>query len=57
MFGATKEGEYYRTIDMLVNMTGKTKKEVMMILYFLYDSQYENKDLKSMADLIHVKEK
>jgi hypothetical protein len=55
MFGATKNGEYYRTIDMLVNMTNKTEKEVMNILYFLYDSQYDNKDLKAMADLISTK--
>ncbi|QDH49968.1 hypothetical protein BEYONPHE_281 [Bacillus phage Beyonphe] len=52
MFGATKEGEYYRTIEMLVEMTGKTEKEVMNILYFLYDSQYDNKDLRKIADLI-----
>uniref|UniRef100_A0AB39C7P3 Uncharacterized protein n=1 Tax=Bacillus phage KoopaTroopa TaxID=3234046 RepID=A0AB39C7P3_9CAUD len=56
MFGATKNGEYYRTIEMLVEMTGKTEKEVMNILYFLYDSQYSNIDLKKMADLIYKKE-
>lgn len=52
MFGATRNGEYFRTIDMLVNMTGKTEKEVMNILYFLCDSQYDCKDLKAMAELI-----
>ncbi|UUV46136.1 hypothetical protein [Bacillus phage vB_BanS-Thrax1] len=55
MFGATKNGEYHRTIEMLVEMTGKTEKEVMNILYFLHDSQYSNKDLKEMADLINNK--
>jgi hypothetical protein len=49
--GATKNGEYTRTIEMLMEKTGKTKKEVAMILYFLYDSQCDNKDLKAMADL------
>ncbi len=52
MFGATKEGEYYRTIDMLVNITGSTEKEVMNMLYFLHDSQYSNQDLKEIANLI-----
>ncbi|AXQ67693.1 hypothetical protein KIOSHI_272 [Bacillus phage Kioshi] len=52
MFGATKEGEYYRTIDMLVNITGGTEKEIMSMLYFLHDSQYSNQDLKEIANLI-----
>jgi len=34
LLGATKIGEYYRTIEMLVEMIGKTEKEVMLILYF-----------------------
>lgn len=55
MIGATKNGEYARTIDMLVNMTNKTEKEIMMMLYFLSDSQYDNHDLKAMADIIREK--
>lgn len=50
--GATKYGEYARTIDMLEQMTGKSRKEVMYILYFLYDSQYGNSDLGNMAKMI-----
>lgn len=57
MLGATKNGEYHRTIEMLMNMTGKTEKELMKVLYFLHDSQYDNKDLKAMADLIASKPK
>lgn len=52
MYGGTKVGEYWRTIEMLMQKTGKTKEEVMYILYFLYDSGYEGKDLKAMAELI-----
>lgn len=52
MIGATKHGEYFRTVDMLEQKTGKSREEVMYILYFLYDSQYCNKDLKNMADMI-----
>lgn len=52
MYGGSKVGEYWRTIEMLMQKTGKTKEEVMYILYFLYDSSYEGKDLKAMAELI-----
>lgn len=52
LYGSTKEGEYHSTIDKLIDMTGKTKKEIMYLLYFLHDSQYSNKELKEMADLI-----
>ena len=48
--GATKQGEYSRSIEVFMEKTGKSKKEIAMILYFLYDSQYDNKDLKAMAD-------
>ena len=51
--GGTKQGEYWRTIEMLQEKTGKSQKEVMYILYFLYDSGYDGKDLKTMADLLH----
>lgn len=56
MFGATKKGEYSRTVDMLMQKTGKSRTEVAYILYFLHDSQYSNADLKTMADLIIKKE-
>lgn len=52
MFGGTKIGEYARTVEMLMQKTGKSKKEVAEILFFLYDSQYDNLDLKNMAALI-----
>jgi hypothetical protein len=52
MIGRTKIGEYSRTIEMLMEMTDKPKKDVALLLYFLHDSQYENSDLKAMADLI-----
>ena len=55
MIGATKTGEYCRTVEMLCQKTGKTAKEIAEILYFLYDCQYDNKDLKAMADLVTVK--
>lgn len=54
--GATKIGEYARTIEMLINMTDKSKEDVARILYFLHDSQYDNSDLKVMADLITNKQ-
>lgn len=57
LFGSTKEGEYHRTIEMLTEMTGKSKKDVMRILYFLHDSQYDNKELKEIADLIYKTDK
>lgn len=53
--GSTKDGEMYRTIEMLVEMTGSTEEEIMGALYFLYDSQYSNNDLLKMADLIRNK--
>lgn len=37
---------------MLEQISGKSKKEVMHILYFLYDSQYGNKELKEMAEMV-----
>jgi len=56
MIGSTKIGEYARTIEMLMKMTDKSKKDVALILYFLYDSQYKSLDLKTMADLITNKQ-
>ncbi|WNO29760.1 hypothetical protein [Bacillus phage SDFMU_Pbc] len=52
MSGGTLEGQHYRTIDMLKEMTGKSEEDVMYILYFLYDLQYGTKDMKDMADLL-----
>jgi hypothetical protein len=56
MIGGTKKGKYARTVEMLMNKTGKSAKEVAFILYFLHDSQYDNADLKTMADLITIKQ-
>lgn len=47
-----KQVEYLRTIDMLMDMAHCTKEELMYLLYFLYDSSYEGKDLKAIANLI-----
>lgn len=52
MSGGTLEGQHYRTIDMLKEMTDKSEEDVMHILYLLYDSQYGTKDMKDMADLL-----
>jgi len=51
--GGTKTGEYWRTIEMLMQKTNKSAEDIMYILYFLHDLQYDNKDLKEMANLIH----
>lgn len=56
MFGGTKIGEYTRTIEMLMKMTNCGKNDIARILYFLHDSQYDNLDLKKMADLITNKQ-
>lgn len=53
--GGTKIGEYSKTVEMLVDMTGSTKEKIMRILYFLYDSSYEGKDLRDMANLLNEK--
>lgn len=50
--GATKEGEYRRTIDMMEHMTHCSKADLMFALYFLADSGYGNEDLRAMARLI-----
>lgn len=53
----TKEGEYYRTVEMLQNITGSTEEQIMYALYFLYDSSYEGCDLKIMADLMYERKR
>lgn len=52
MIGSTKTGEHARTVEMLMKMTNKPKEDIARILYFLYDSQYSNSDLKTIADSI-----
>ena len=52
MIGGTKVGEYSRTVEMMSQKLGKSSNKIAEILYFLYDSQYDNSDLKAMADLI-----
>ncbi len=52
MIGSTKNGEYAQTVEMLMKKTNKSKNDIAFLLYFLYDSQYDNSDLKKMADLI-----
>jgi len=50
--GGTRKGEYCRTIEMLVEMLNTSEENVKHALYFLHDSQYDNKDLLEMAELI-----
>tara|TARA_R110001606_G_scaffold72764_1_gene167765 strand:- start:384 stop:581 length:198 start_codon:yes stop_codon:yes gene_type:complete len=54
MMGSTRNGEKYVSIEVLENILNNDKKSLkynlMMALYFLYDSQYDNRDLKFMAD-------
>lgn len=54
MFGATKNGEYYRTLEMVIEKVfeAKNEKDVMFLLYFLGDSQYNYKDLINLADIL-----
>lgn len=48
----TKNGEYARTIEILMDKLDSSQESIAEILYFLYDSQYDNSDLKAMAELI-----
>ncbi len=52
MLGATKQGEYSRTIEMISKILGdkNTKEEVIALLYFLGDSQYNASELIEMAN-------
>ena len=54
MFGSTKKGEYYRSIELFEEIF-KTRG-VYFALAFLYDSQYTKEDIKGMMDLIHPKQ-
>ena len=55
----TKNQEYYRTIEMIENILSNkcSKKEIMFMLYFLHDLQYNREDLKKMADIINKENK
>lgn len=55
--GATKRGEYYRTVEMLVRMTHCSKADLMFALYLMADSGYGNGDLRAMAKLIEAEGK
>lgn len=50
-FGATKKGEYYRSIELFEQIF--KEQGVYFALAFLYDSQYEREDLKAMMELIY----
>lgn len=54
MSGATKNGEYYRTLEMVIEKVfeAKNEKDVMFLLYFLGGSQYNYKDLINLADIL-----
>jgi hypothetical protein len=49
MNGGTKKAEYHRSLEMIESIY--KSQGLAMMLYFLYDSQYENKDLKAMAEM------
>ncbi|WP_191396205.1 hypothetical protein [Flavonifractor sp. An306] len=55
--GATKRGEYCRTVEMLVQMTHCSKADLMFALYLLADSNYGSEDLRAMAKLIEAEGK
>jgi len=50
MFGATKQGEYRRSIEMIDDI--QRKKGTLLMLCFLIDSQYDTEDLKKMVNII-----
>ena len=54
MIGGTKEGELRRSIEMIEEILHNKvdRKEIMFMLYFLAGSQYDQEDLKIMADMI-----
>lgn len=57
--GATKKGEYYRTIEMIEDIFKRHGKRdgVYYVLAFLYDSGYDRSDIKKMMDLCTPKKK
>jgi hypothetical protein len=48
-FGGTKDAEYRRSIELFKEIF--KNKGVYFALAFLYDSQYDRKDIKEMMDL------
>lgn len=44
--GGTMNGQHQRTVEMLIEM-----KSLPEMLWFLYDSQTELKDLKTLAEI------
>ena len=52
MGGPTKEAEYARTVQMLQKQLNTNKRDLMLALYLLADSGYQNKDLYSMAKMM-----
>lgn len=53
--GATKTGEYYRSIELFEQIF--KEKGVYYALAILYDSQYGNEDLKKMMELCKPSQK
>lgn len=50
MLGATKTGEYRRTIEMLKGMA--QEQHIYYLIAFLVDSQYDREDLEAMMKLL-----
>ncbi len=55
MFGSTKTGEYYRTIEMLERIA--KEQGIYFVLAFLHDSQYTDTDIKAMMNLMENQHK
>jgi hypothetical protein len=57
MGGPTKQAEYRRTIEVLDEIieANAHNSRIFYLLAFLYDSGYNNQDLKKMMDLCHPK--
>jgi len=53
MMGATKTGEYYRSIELFEEIV-KTQRAYFG-LAFLYDSQYDREDIRKMMELCKPK--
>lgn len=53
MIGATKTGEYHRSIELFEEIV-KTQG-VYFGLAFLYDSQYDREDIRKMMELCKPK--
>lgn len=47
--GGSMQAQHERTVDMLLSM--KSERSLTEMLWFLYDSQTELRDLKALAEI------